>query len=142
MTIDSNRSEQHAVILFDGVCNVCHSSVQFIIRRDREAYFRFASLQSETAASLLSSVGLSSSDMSSIVLLEGDRYFTESTAVLRICKRLDGLWSMLYVLRLVPSFIRDPLYRLFAKNRYRFFGKKDQCMVPTPDIKERFLDDS
>lgn len=115
---DPNR---HAIILFDGVCNVCNHSVQFIIHRDKNGYFLFASLQSSIAESLLSSssIDISITEMSSIVLIEGDRYFTESTAILRICKRLNGIWKGFYALIIVPKIFRDPLYRRFSKNRYR-----------------------
>ncbi|GIN18037.1 thiol-disulfide oxidoreductase [Shouchella clausii] len=132
--------KKHAVILFDGVCNVCNHSVQFIINHDKNSYFLFASLQSPVAESYFSTLGISDKNLRSIVLIEGEQYVTESTAVLRICKRLTGLWKILYVLILVPPFIRDPAYRLFARNRYRFFGKREQCMIPSPEIKTRFLD--
>lgn len=132
--------KKHAVILFDDVCNVCNHSVQFIVNHDKNGYFLFASLQSPVAESYFSALGISDKNLRSIVLIEGEQYVTESTAVLRICKRLTGLWKILYVLILVPPFIRDPAYRWFARNRYHFFGKREQCMIPSPEIKTRFLD--
>ena len=133
-------TQKYAIILFDGMCNFCNKSVQFIIQRDGEGYFRFASLQSSIAESLLSNSQMLSSRLSSIVLIEGERYFTESTAVLRICKNIGGLWRGLYALIIIPKAIRDPLYRWFARHRYTFFGKKETCMVPAPEIRERFLE--
>lgn len=134
-----NPSHRYAAVLFDGVCNFCNGWVRFIIERDPKQYFRFASLQSETASSLLRKHSIKVS-LDSIVLLEGEKYYTESTAILRICKQLKGFWKGLYVLILVPKPIRDAVYRWFAKNRYRFFGRQESCMVPTPEIRERFLE--
>lgn len=122
---------KHAIILFDGVCNFCNQSVQFIIRRDRKDYFRFASLKSSLAESVFAANHISASRLDSII--------TESTALLRICKKMNGLWKGLYMLIIFPKPIRDALYRLFAKNRYHFFGKQDTCMIPTPEIRKRFL---
>lgn len=135
--------EKHAVIFFDGECNVCSWSVRFIINRDKKGYFLFASLQSEVAESLLAPNGVSAEQKDSIVLMEGDGHcFTASTAVLRICRRLDGFWKGLYLLSAIPKVLRDPAYRLFARNRYRFFGRRRACMVPNPEIKRRFLEKS
>lgn len=132
-------SNDHATVLFDGVCNFCNGWVKFIIQRDPNQYFRFASLQSDAAASLLKERQLEVS-LHSIVLLEGDQHFTESTAVLRICKHLKGLWKYCYLLRFVPKPIRDGCYRWFARNRYRFFGKQESCLLPTPELRKRFLE--
>lgn len=133
-------AQKHAIILFDGVCNLCNHSVQFIIQHDCEGYFLFASLQSRMAESLFSAYQIPSSRLGSIVLIEEGRFFTESTAVLRICRRLDGLWKGLNVLVIIPRVIRDALYRRFAMHRYKFFGKKETCILPTPEIRERFLE--
>lgn len=126
-----------AIILFDGVCNFCNGSVNFIIERDKKNYFKFAPLQSEIGQAFIEKFGLSEID--SIILVENDEAFTHSTAALKIAKRLGGIWSLFYVLIIIPRFIRDFFYKLFAKYRYRLFGKKDQCMMPTPEIQERFL---
>ncbi len=131
-------SEQ-AIVLFDGVCNFCNDSVNFIIERDSKNYFKFAPLQSEIAEDLLEKHGIDKDETDSIVLVENDRAFTHSTAALKIAKNLDGAWSSFYVFVVVPKFIRDFCYKLFAKYRYKLFGKKDQCMMPTPEIRERFL---
>ncbi|WP_044642661.1 thiol-disulfide oxidoreductase DCC family protein [Risungbinella massiliensis] len=133
-------SKDHAVILFDGVCNFCNQSVLFLIRHDSKGWFRFASLQSETARSLLQKEP-HLLQVDSIVLIEQEKIYTESTAILRICKQMDGWWKILYPFIFIPKMIRDPLYRWFARNRYRFFGKKESCMIPTPEIRERFLND-
>ncbi len=128
---------QPAIILFDGVCNFCNSSVNFVIKRDKKAYFKFAPLQSELAEKLL---GKPISEMpDSVVLIENDKVHDKSTAALMIAKKLDGLWPIFYLLIIIPRPIRDWVYNLIAKNRYKIFGKKDSCMIPDPAIKARFL---
>lgn len=124
------------IILFDGICNFCDASVQFIMRRDNGA-FKFASLQSDIGQELVTRHKLQGID--SLVLIEEDKAYTKSTAALRIAKRLKGLWSVLYIGIIIPKPLRDPLYDLFAKNRYRLFGKKDACMLPTKEERARFL---
>ena len=126
-----------SIVLFDGVCNFCERSVNFIIRHDRERRFKFAPLQSEIGQELRAKYEIAE-DVDSIVLIEDDEAFTNSTAGLRIAKGLGGIWLVAYVFIIVPAFIRDFFYRLFAKYRYRLFGKKDVCMIPTPDVRERF----
>jgi predicted DCC family thiol-disulfide oxidoreductase YuxK len=135
-----DNPEQHAIVFFDGECNVCSQSVQFIIKHDKHGYFLFASLQAQIAQSLLAQKGMDAGKTDSIVLMEDNQCFIESSAVLRICKRLDGLWKGLYVFKVIPKLLRDPAYRWFARNRYRLFGKKQSCMVPDANIKQRFLD--
>ncbi|WP_079526196.1 thiol-disulfide oxidoreductase DCC family protein [Halobacillus hunanensis] len=132
-------THNHSLIIFDGVCNVCSKTVQFIIRHDRQRHFRFASLQSDIASSLLT-VHFPNMELDSIVLIEGDKAFSKSTAVLRICRKLDGFWKAAYVLILIPKPLRNVLYRWFAKRRYQFFGKQDTCMTITPEIRNRFLE--
>ncbi|MCC6697872.1 MAG: thiol-disulfide oxidoreductase DCC family protein [Candidatus Hydrogenedentes bacterium] len=131
---------EHPVILFDGVCNLCNSSVQFVIRHDRHGRFRFAALQSEAGKRLLNRCGCGTDDMTSVVLVEDDRCYRESTAALRVLRDCDGLWRMLYVGIVIPRFLRDVLYRIVARNRYRWFGIRDKCMVPTPELRMRFLE--
>ena len=128
------------VLLFDGVCNLCEGSVQFVIRRDPHAQFRFAALQSEAARRILSDLGLPTDQVETMVLIEGGRALTRSTGALRVARRLSGLWPLLYGFIIVPRFIRDGVYSWIARNRYRWFGRKDHCLVPTPDLKARFLD--
>lgn len=124
------------IILFDGICNFCDASVQFIMKRDNGA-FKFASLQSDIGQELVTRHKLQGID--SLVLIEEDKAYTKSTAALRIAKRLKGLWSVLYIGIIIPKPLRNPLYDLFAKNRYRLFGKKDACMLPTKEERARFL---
>lgn len=132
----------HPVVLFDGVCNLCSASVQFIIDRDPQAHFRFASLQSPTAKALLAELGASvpEGDPESVLLIEDGELFSRSEAALRIARRLRGPSRLAVMLRLLPHGLRDRAYRLVAKNRYRWFGKAESCRLPTPDLRARFLD--
>ncbi|MBM7621699.1 putative DCC family thiol-disulfide oxidoreductase YuxK [Bacillus tianshenii] len=136
-----SKNVQHIqpVLLFDGVCNMCNSLVIFVIRNDKKGRFKFASLQSEQGQLLLKSLSLPSDDFDTFYLIEGNRRFTRSSAGLKVLKGLDGPWKLLYPLILVPKPIRDSVYRYVAKNRYRWFGKKDECMLPSPEMKKRFL---
>lgn len=127
------------VILFDGVCNFCSASVRFIIKRDPYGRFKFASLQSATAMRLLTDHAVSSSDLSTIILIHNGRVFQQSDAVLEIVRRLRPLWPVLYFFKIVPRFIRNAVYAAIAKRRYKLFGRKEACMIPTDDIKARFL---
>ncbi len=133
--------ESSAVVLFDGVCNLCNSSVHFILDRDRDKYFRFASLQSRAGKELLAQHGLPpiEGDPDSVLLLEGGRVHSRSGAALHIARRLGFPWVLLVVGFLVPWFLRDLVYKFIARNRYRWFGKTDACRVPTPELRERFL---
>ena len=128
------------VVLFDGVCNLCNGSVQFIIKRDKAGKFLFAALQSQYGQAQLDQLGISSTSLQSIVLIKGDQFYQRSNAVLEIAKMLGGLWSLLYVFKIVPAFVRDWIYNGIANNRYKLFGRQDQCMIPTPALKARFLD--
>ena len=127
------------IILFDGVCNLCNTSVKFIIKRDSEGHFKFASLQSGTGQTLLRMHGLHK-DLNSFVLLEDDKVFLKSSAALRVCRKLGSAWPILSLFRFLPPFIRDLLYDFVAKNRYKWFGKEESCLVPSPEWKQRFLD--
>ena len=128
-----------AIILFDGVCNFCNNSVNFIIERDKEAYFKFAPLQSEIGEKLLEKHGIDKTVTDSVVLIEDGEAYTRTTAALRIARKLSGYWSWLYGFIVVPSVFRDVFYKLFAKYRYKMFGRQEACMMPTPEIRERFL---
>ena len=132
--------ETQAVVLFDGVCNLCNHSVQFIIRRDKKDRFRFAPLQGKTGQQLLSRHGLPADSFNSFILAEGDKIYTHSTGALRMLKGLGFPWSMAYAFILVPRFIRDGVYAAVARNRYRWFGRQESCMIPTPALKNKFLD--
>ncbi len=130
---------QYPVILFDGVCNLCNGSVEFIINRDRMGEFRFASLQSDTAKHLISKLDIPNDTMDSIILVENNKQYFKSSAVLHICRKLGGLWPLLYIFILVPVSIRDYFYDIVARNRYRWFGKRENCMVPSKELESRFL---
>ncbi|MEH7113920.1 thiol-disulfide oxidoreductase DCC family protein [Neobacillus niacini] len=126
-------------ILFDGVCNLCNSSVQFIIKRDPKSHFKFASIQSETGRSLLKQYGFDK-EIDSFILIENQRIYLKSSAALRVCRNLNGMWKLLTILRILPAPFRDFFYDIVAKNRYKWFGKKESCMIPTKEMKKRFLD--
>ncbi|MFQ5628158.1 MAG: thiol-disulfide oxidoreductase DCC family protein [bacterium] len=156
------------IILFDGVCHLCNASVNFILDRDKKQIFKVAALQSEPGQDLLTKLhfpkpdkpeipnfnsqipkslpkeqGFESLDtknyLDTIILLENGNFFSASTAILRIVKRLPLPWYLLYAFIIIPTFIRDPVYRFIARHRYKWFGKSEKCRVPTPEIQERFL---
>ena len=129
------------VVLFDGVCNLCNGSVQFIIDRDRAGVFRFAPLQSDLAATMLASLGHAHDreTLDSVLLVEEGRVYERSDAALRIARRLSFPWSLVSLSLVVPRFLRDGVYRVVAKNRYRWFGQAAECRVPTPELRARFL---
>jgi predicted DCC family thiol-disulfide oxidoreductase YuxK len=131
----------HALVLFDGVCNLCNGSVQFIIDRDPRGYFLFAALQSATALPALERCARGPATLDSIVLVEGGRCFTRSSAALRIARRLSGLWPALYLGMVIPRVVRDSIYDFIARHRYRWFGRTETCRIPTPELRTRFLDD-
>ncbi|CAM4362288.1 thiol-disulfide oxidoreductase DCC family protein [Paenibacillus phoenicis] len=129
------------VILFDGVCHLCQGAVKFIIKRDPAGRFRFASLQSQAGSRLLQAAGAHEESLDSVVLIERGTYYIRSDAALRIARGLRYLWPLLYALIVVPKGIRDAVYQFIAKHRYRWFGKDETCLVPTRELKERFLED-
>lgn len=134
------KSFATSVVLFDGVCNLCNGAVQFIIKRDAKNRFSFASLQSEAGQARLRQFNLATDAFDTFVLVEGGKAYTRSTAALRIARRLPGAWQLLYGLMIIPKPLRDWVYGLVARNRYRLFGKQDSCMMPTPELRARFLD--
>ncbi len=127
------------IILFDGVCNLCNGLVRFIIKRDKIGRFKFASLQSDFGRQWLQQIGKTNNEFDSVVLVKEKKYYLKSTGVLKILKDLGGVWKVFYIFMIVPRPIRDFVYDMIAKSRYRIFGKRDTCMIPTPDLKERFL---
>lgn len=131
--------EEQQIIFFDGVCNLCNSSVNFVIDRDSREIFAFATLQSQFAKEQLGQT-IAPDQLESVVLLKKGRIYTQSDAALEIARGLGGAWSLFYGFKLVPRPIRDWVYRWVARNRYRWFGKLDSCRVPTPELKSRFLD--
>ncbi|MBD8067381.1 thiol-disulfide oxidoreductase DCC family protein [Bacillus sp. PS06] len=127
------------IILFDGTCNFCNNSVQFIIKRDKDDVFSFASLQSNVGKAYLERFKIQD-DIDSIVYIEEDRAYIKSNAALRISRHLEGMWKLASVLTVVPRFVRDPIYDYVAKNRYKWFGRNDSCHIPSPEIRKKFLD--
>lgn len=136
-TIEKNKK----IILFDGVCNLCNASVQFVIKRDKKDVFRFAALQSEQGQQLLAERNIDPDETDSIVLIEpGVAYYTRSRAAIEIASELGGGWRLLRIFEyILPTSLRDSLYNFIARNRYKWFGRKDQCMIPTPELKAKFL---
>lgn len=127
------------IVLFDGVCNLCSSAVQFIIRHDKKNIFMFTSLQSEAGQKLLAQYHFPLDELNSFILIENNKAYTRSTGALKVAKKLNGLWPWLYSFIIIPKIFRDSIYDLVGKNRYKWFGKKDACMIPTPELKARFL---
>ena len=134
-----NLQNHGQVILFDGVCNLCSGAVQFVIKRDKKKRFRFASLQSALGAEVMQQFNLPANELNSFILLENNQVYTSSTGALKVSKQLNGLWPLLYVFIIVPKFIRDAVYRFIANNRYKWFGKKETCWVPSKELAERFI---
>ena len=132
-------TDQH-IIFFDGVCNLCNSSVQFVINRDPSHYFSYAPLQGEAAKEHLKETDQAGLDLSSVVLMENGVFYDRSTAALRIARHLSGAWPVLYGFIIIPKFLRDAVYNFIARNRYKWFGKQESCMIPTPELKQLFLD--
>ena len=130
---------QKQIILFDGVCNFCNFWVNFVIKRDKKDLFRFGALQSEKSKELTNRFNFDTSNLDTFVLIAGDRFFTKSTAALMICKELNGLVKIMYTLIFLPKFFRDFIYDTIAKNRYKLFGRRDTCRVPTDEEKKRYL---
>jgi len=127
------------ILLFDGVCNLCNGLVMFIIRKDNKARIKFASLQSVAGQSLLSESGLNRESIDTVVYLTDGKFKLRSSAVLSLLKDMGRGWQLFYVFIIIPGFLRDFFYNLIAKKRYRIFGRTDRCMVPSPDVLERFI---
>jgi len=132
--------ENKSIILFDGVCNLCNNSVQFIIKRDQKNQFLFSSLQSDACQDILLQFQLKNSKLRSIVLIENGVIFEKSTAILKIVRHLPNFWKLNYAFIIVPKFIRDFIYTIIANNRYKWFGKTDTCMLPNKEIQKYFLE--
>ncbi|MBZ4188319.1 thiol-disulfide oxidoreductase DCC family protein [Niabella beijingensis] len=128
----------HPVILFDGVCNLCNNTVQFVIRHDKKDRFRFAALQSPAGQQLLQEYALPHS-FESFVLLQNNRAYRRSAAALKVVQQLGGLWPLLAFGWVIPAFLRDRIYDFIARNRYKWFGRSGHCMIPTPQLQARFL---
>lgn len=127
------------IILFDGVCNLCNNAVDFVIKRDKKDRFKFGALQDSSTKNILKDYKINEDYIDSIILIRGDQVFYKSEAALEISRNLGSLWPAMYVFNIVPSFIRDPVYDWIAKNRYKWFGKKETCRIPTQEEKSKFL---
>lgn len=135
----TTSNKQHPILLFDGVCNLCNASVQWVLRHDRKGIFRFAALQSDTGQALLEKFGLSPENFDTVVLIEGERIFTRSDAALEIVRHIGGWWSLLAVFNITPRPLRNAVYDWVARHRYRWFGRREECMLPQPEWKGRFV---
>jgi len=129
----------HSIILFDGVCNFCNASVNYIIDRDYKDKFRFAALQSDAGIKLQKKFGFNPDNLSTLILIDGDKYYTQSTCALKIMRELRGFWKLSYAFIIVPPFIRNIIYNIVAKYRYKWFGKREACRVPNAAEKAKFL---
>ena len=130
---------QRQIILFDGVCNLCNSSVNFVIDRDKQNAFVFAALQSKEGQDILKNFEMSDEYIDSIVLVKNGRLYKKSAAALHVSLKLSGLWPLMGVFSIIPPFIRDLVYDFIARNRYKWFGRRDECRIPTPDLQAKFL---
>lgn len=133
------RSQPSHLLLFDGVCNLCHGAVQFILKRDRREIIHFASIQSDTGRKIYQQQGLDPEQPTSMLLITPKGTFQESDAALEIAYLLGGFWRLTFIFKILPRWMRDPVYRFIASHRYRWFGKKDQCPLPRPEWRHRFL---
>ena len=134
-------TENKKIILFDGVCNLCDSMVNYIIKKDKKDIFRFVALQSDLGQEILKHIGINSREIDSIVLYEpGMAYYYKSSAAIEIAKNLGGVFNFGVIFKIIPSALRNPIYDYIARNRYKWYGKKDQCIVPTPELKAKFLE--
>jgi len=135
-----NLPKDKKIILFDGVCNLCNSSVQFVIKHDKKDIFRFAALQSEIGEKILKHIAIDPKNIDSIILYEpGVAYYYKSSAAIEIAKQLRGFWNLSTIFKIIPAFLRNPVYDYVAKNRYKWYGKQESCMIPTPELKAKFL---
>lgn len=129
----------HKIILFDGVCNLCNSSIQKVIENDDKNIFQFASLQSDFGQEFLKKNDFNQDEFNSIILIDGEKFYTQSDAALRIGKELKGIYKISKYLLWIPKFIRNTVYKYISRNRYNWFGKKESCWLPTPELKQKFI---
>lgn len=132
-------NEKHKIVLFDGVCNFCNASVNFIIDHDKKDLYKFASLQSSIGQKYLKNFDFTLDDFDTLILIDGDKFYTSSTAALMVAKDLGGVIGYLYYFIFIPPLFRDIVYKIISKNRYRIFGKNDTCHMPTEDRKNKFI---
>ncbi len=134
-------NQPHKILLFDGVCNLCNNTVLFVIKRDRKKQIKFGAIQSQEGKMLLQKFGIDQQYLGSLIFIDEGKVYLKSSGALRLSKYLSGLWPLLYALMVIPAFIRNPIYDFVAANRYKWFGKKEVCMIPTPELKSLFLND-
>lgn len=127
------------IIIFDGICNLCNASINFLIKIDKNNVFKFVAMQSESGEQLLKKYGFSTTEIDSFLLISNKNLLTKSDAIVRISAQLPFPWNLFFVLKILPKGMRDYLYSLVAKNRYKWFGKKNQCLIPTPELNHKFL---
>lgn len=139
-TTPATINQDQPILLFDGVCNLCNGAIQYVIKNDPKGKFRFSALQNEFSQNLLKSHDPALLDLDTVMLVYKDKVYVKSNAALESARLMGGLHSLLYIFKIVPRFLRDPIYNWVAKNRYRWFGKKDSCWLPTPELKARFID--
>lgn len=138
--VNTTLNSPQSIVLFDGVCHMCQAIVLFTIKRDKQEQIHFAPLQSEFGLELLEKLELPTSNFDTFVFVDNGKVYTKSTAALHLFKKLHRLWPLLYVFIIVPRILRDPVYSFIAKNRYKWFGKSEQCMIPTSHIRSRFIE--
>lgn len=129
-----------SLVFFDGICNLCNSTVQFLLKIDKYQRLTFGSLQGETANKILPSYQIAPEKLSSIIFIHNNKVYTESSAVLEIFRVIGGLWTILYVFKIIPAFLRNGFYRFIAHYRYQWFGKKEECMIPSRKLRQRFVE--
>ena len=134
-----NTESKYKIILFDGVCNLCNSSINFVIRNDKKGIFKFAPLQSNFGKKALKKYNINTKDTDSIILVDEDKCYIKSSAALQIAKYLSGAYPLLFGFMIVPKFMRNWVYDYIAENRYKWYGKTESCMIPTPELKDRFI---
>lgn len=134
------KNEGKKIILFDGVCNLCNGAINFIIKRDKKDIFRYASLQSDVGLKLTKERGIDTSKMDTFLLIESDKYYHKSTAALHIARQLSGVYPLFSIFLIIPKPIRNWVYGIISKNRYKWFGKNESCLIPTPKLKSLFID--
>lgn len=133
------NSHGYSIVLFDGICNFCNSAVNFVIKHDTKNCFKFTPIQSEAGKSLITQFKINLTGIDSVILIKENSYYIKSTAFLKIINKLKGLWKIFYIFIIIPRPIRNFFYDILARNRYKWFGKRDECMLPTKDMEERFL---
>lgn len=135
------HNNSHKILLFDGLCNLCNTSVLFVIKRDAKKEIRYAAVQSTQGKLLMKKYGIVEAYLGSLIFIDEGKVYLKSSGALRLCKYLKGLWPILFVLMIIPPFIRNTVYDIVAKHRYKWFGKKQTCMVPTLELKSLFIND-